>query len=193
MRVSGNSVIATDNNIMAISNLINGIDWYSLSDLVFLSTTKLPPGVVFHSSSGLTYCEDGAAVVLGGADGNAYVLGRDKGVKRLEHHGMGSISFLGHSNGVAGSSTAIQSVVRSTPFCKLIILTSPLHPDKAFTHNARGRPFIATGTGGLHGQVKVTIWAYVIARERNGILFATMQCIMPAVSPLCAPLLSSPI
>lgn len=73
---------------MAVSNLINGVDWYSLSDLKFLSTTKVPAGAVFHSLSGLTYTEDGASVVLGGANGCAHILSRDQGAKNLHHIGM---------------------------------------------------------------------------------------------------------
>ena len=72
---------------MAVSNLINGIDWYSLSDLAFLSTTKLPAGAIFSPLSALAYIEDGASVVLGDADGSAHILSRDKGVKILEHDG----------------------------------------------------------------------------------------------------------
>lgn len=79
--------MATDDDIMAVSNLTNGIDWYCLSDLSFLYSTKLPAETVFHPSSELAYLEDEASVVLGSADGNAYILGRDKGVKILEHRG----------------------------------------------------------------------------------------------------------
>ena len=73
---------------MVISNLINGVDWYSLSDLAFLSTTKLPAGAVFSPLSALAYIEDGASIVLGDADGSAHILSRDKGVEKLEHNGM---------------------------------------------------------------------------------------------------------
>jgi hypothetical protein len=72
---------------MAVSNLINGVDWYSLSDLMFLSTTKLPAGSVCYPLSTLTYSEDGTSIILGSAEGSAYILSRDKGVKILEHGG----------------------------------------------------------------------------------------------------------
>jgi hypothetical protein len=87
---SGKSVVATDDNTMAVSNLMNGVDWYSLTDLSFLSTTKLPAETVFYPLSGLTYSEDGHSVVLGSADGNAYILDRDRGIKNLEHSGTNS-------------------------------------------------------------------------------------------------------
>lgn len=83
---------------MAVSNLINGIDWYSLSDLTFLSTTKLPTEAVFHPSSALTYIEGGTSVVLGGADGNAHILSREKGAKNLKHHGTNPTSYWSCSN-----------------------------------------------------------------------------------------------
>ncbi|KAF9643352.1 hypothetical protein BDM02DRAFT_3191787 [Thelephora ganbajun] len=83
----GKSIIAMDDNIMAVSNLINGVDWYSLSDLAFLSTTKLPARAVFNPLSALTYSEDGTSVILGGANGSAHILGRDKGVRNLQHNG----------------------------------------------------------------------------------------------------------
>jgi hypothetical protein len=73
---------------MAVSNLINGVDWYSLSDLSFLSTTKLPAGAVSHPSSGLTYTGDGASVVLGGGNGSAHILSRDNDAKSLHNTGM---------------------------------------------------------------------------------------------------------
>lgn len=67
---------------------MGGVDWYSLSDLAFLSTTKLPAGVIFSPSSALTYTEDGTSVVLASADESAYILSRDKGIKTLRHDGM---------------------------------------------------------------------------------------------------------
>ena len=73
---------------MAVSNLTNGIDWYSLSDHTFLSTTKFPAGGELLPSSTLTYTEDGAAVIVGGTHGSAHILGRDKGVQILDHGGM---------------------------------------------------------------------------------------------------------
>ena len=75
-------------NIIAVSNLINGVDWYSLSDLEFLSTTKLPAGAVFHPLSGLTHTGDGSSIVVGGANGSAHILSRDNGAKNLQHPGM---------------------------------------------------------------------------------------------------------
>jgi hypothetical protein len=72
---------------MAVSNLTNGVDWYSLSDLTFLSTTKLPGGAVFYPSSAPTYSEDGNSVILGSANGSGYILHRYKGIKNLEHGG----------------------------------------------------------------------------------------------------------
>jgi len=73
---------------MAVSNLMNGVDWYSLSDLAFLSTTKLPAGTTLSPSPALTYTEDGTSVVLGGVDESAYILSREKGVKILKYDGM---------------------------------------------------------------------------------------------------------
>lgn len=73
---------------MAVSNLINGVDWYSISDLVFLSTTKLPAGAVFSPLSALAYIGDGTSVVLGDADGSAHILSRDKVIENLKPNGM---------------------------------------------------------------------------------------------------------
>ncbi|KAF9787389.1 WD40-repeat-containing domain protein [Thelephora terrestris] len=87
----GRSVVAADDDTMAVSNLINGVDWYSLSNLTFLSTTKLPAGTAFCPSSALNSSEDGTPVVLGGAEGSAYILSRERGVKTLEHGGGSSI------------------------------------------------------------------------------------------------------
>jgi len=95
---SGRSVIATDDNIMAVLNLVDGIDWYSLSNLAFLSTTKLPTGAVFYPSTTLAYSEDSASVVFGGADGGAHILSRNKWVTSLQHGGTSLILRWGRSD-----------------------------------------------------------------------------------------------
>ena len=71
--LSGRSVITANGDTMVISNLINGVNWYSLSDLAYLSTTKLPAGAVFSPLSALAYIEDGASIILGDADGSAHI------------------------------------------------------------------------------------------------------------------------
>lgn len=96
---------------MAVSNLINGVDWYSLSDLVFLSTTKLPAGAVFSPLSALAYIEDGVSVVLGDADGSGHILSRKKGVENLKHDGTSLPSRLSYPDKAIGGSGIIQSVV----------------------------------------------------------------------------------
>lgn len=83
---------------MAVSNLVNGVDWYSLSDPVFLSTTKLATGAAIHPLSTLAYTEDGASVVLGGVDGIAYILERNKGVKMLKRDGTDPPSYQDRSD-----------------------------------------------------------------------------------------------
>ena len=90
---SGKSIVASDDDIMAVSNLVGGVDWYSLSKLVFLSTTKLPAGGELLAPSTLTYTEDGAAVIVGGGRGSAHILERDKGVKSLDYDGMSAQLF----------------------------------------------------------------------------------------------------
>jgi hypothetical protein len=86
--ISGKSIVARDDDIITVSNLVGGVDWYSLSDLTFLSTTKFPAGGELLPSSTLTYTEDGAAVIVGGTHGSAHILRRDKGVHILDHGGM---------------------------------------------------------------------------------------------------------
>jgi hypothetical protein len=90
---SGKSIVARDDDIITVSNLINGVDWYSLSDLAFLSTTKSPAEGEFSPSSALTYTEDGAAVVVGGTHGSAHILRRDKGVQNLDNGSTSVHSF----------------------------------------------------------------------------------------------------
>lgn len=77
-----------DEDIIAVSNLVNGIDWYSLSGLKFLSTTKLPAGATFHPLSGLTFTGDGGSILLGGANGGAHILSRDNSAECLQNTGM---------------------------------------------------------------------------------------------------------
>ena len=79
-------------------NLTSGVDWYSLSDLTFLSTTKFPAGDEFLPSSTLTYIEDGAAVIVGGIRRSAHVLRRDRGVQNLVHGGTSVQLFLEYSD-----------------------------------------------------------------------------------------------
>ena len=95
---SGTSIIAADDDIMAVSNLINGVDWYSLSDLAFLSTTKLPAGVVFSPLSAPTRFEDGVSVIIGGTNGSVHILGRDKDLLSLEQNGTSLPLCYGRSD-----------------------------------------------------------------------------------------------
>jgi len=83
---------------MAVLNQVDGIDWYSLSDLALLSTTKFPGGAVLYPLSTLAYSEDGISVVLGGAGGSAHILSRDGGVKNLQHSGTNFPSRQGSSD-----------------------------------------------------------------------------------------------
>ncbi|KAF9643983.1 hypothetical protein BDM02DRAFT_3132050 [Thelephora ganbajun] len=147
-----NSVIAADDNIMAVSNLINGVDWYSLSDLAFLSTTKLPAGAVFNPSSALTYFENGTSVVLGSADRSAYILSCDKGVKNVKNDSTSLPLHYATLTRLVEGSGVIQSV--------------------AFAPTVQGQALIATGTGGLRGRATVTIWAYTEKKAKPGISFA---------------------
>jgi len=174
---------------MAVSNLINGVDWYSLSDLAFLSTTKLPAGAAFYPSSGITYIKDGASVVLGGADGSAHILSRDKGAKNLEHHGTSPTSHQSCSN--LGPQETLVSYNQ-----RYVALTTPgtcsayFHGlNKAFAPNVKGQGLIAAGTDGLHGQATVIIWMYTEKRAKSRISVVTIQRLIPAVSlrrePLC--------
>jgi hypothetical protein len=167
---------------MAVSNLINGVDWYSVTNFTFLSTTRLPAGTAFYPMSALTYLEDGASVVLGGADGSAYILDRDKGTKRLEHRG-GNLPLRGDCadkdprrlqyNTIGGVSSP-----QPPPYLSLISA-----PWQAFASIVGGQALIATGTGELDGRATVTIWTYVEEKGKHGISFGTIRRVVPAVCP----------
>jgi hypothetical protein len=186
--LSGRSILATDGDILAVSNLIDGVDWYSLSDLAFLSTTKLPAGTAFYPLSAITYLEDGTSIVLGSAEGSAYILSRDKGVERLEHGGAHLLlyeifsdwdlrRFTNHTIGGAWNlrpPSYLPTYVRT--ICKAFAPTT-----------LRKQALIATGTGELNGQAKITIWAWAEKQGTHGISFVAIQRALPVVGSSLAP------
>ena len=178
---------------MAVLNLINGVDWYSLSDFSFLSTTKFPAGSVFYKSSMLTYLEDGASVVVGSADGSAYVLDRKTGIEKLEHRGTNLTLRGGCSDKkILGGSKIVQSVVCGTYDLYMPSTYYRAH-GKAFAPIVGGQSLIAMGTGGLDGRATVMIWVYVEKTRKNGISLWAIQGVVPAVSPHQASLFPVPL
>lgn len=167
---------------MAVLNPIDGVDWYSLSDLSFLSTTKLPAGSVLYPLSTLTYLEDGTSVVVGSGDGSAYILDRKKCVERLEHRGTNLPPCGAALTRISGGSDIIQSVV-----CGIYNLHTPstYFPAlcKTFAPTVGRQALIATGTGGLDGRATVTIWVYVEKTGKHGTSLGAIQGIVPAVGP----------
>jgi len=58
---------------MAASNLLDGVDWYSLSSSKLISSSKIPISTS-PSDSSLTYVDGGNAIVIGGLAGQAYIV-----------------------------------------------------------------------------------------------------------------------
>ena len=60
---------------MATSNLVDGVDWYSLSSSKLVSSSKVPISKS-SSVSSLAYIDGNNAIVIGGFSGQAYIVDR---------------------------------------------------------------------------------------------------------------------
>ena len=74
---------------MATSNLVDGVNWYSLSGSKLISSSKVPIAKDFSVSS-LAHIFDDDAVVIGGLSGQAYIIdSRTFNIQQeLSHNGM---------------------------------------------------------------------------------------------------------
>jgi hypothetical protein len=70
---SGRSAVSQDCDNMAVSNLVDGVDWYSLSSFKPKSSAKIPISKG-SSVSSLAYLGGDNAIVIGGLSGLAYVI-----------------------------------------------------------------------------------------------------------------------
>ena len=70
---SGRSVLCRDCNIVASSNLLDRVDWYSLSGSKLISSSKIPISKGFSASS-LAYVDGDNTIVIGGLSGRAYIV-----------------------------------------------------------------------------------------------------------------------
>ncbi|KAF9642260.1 WD40 repeat-like protein [Thelephora ganbajun] len=87
----GRSAISRDCNTMVTSNLVDGVDWYSLSSLKLISSSKVPISKG-SSVSSLAFIDSNSdnAIVVGGLSGQAYILDRKTFNVRqeLNHNGV---------------------------------------------------------------------------------------------------------
>ena len=73
---------------MAVTNLVDGVDWYSLSECTFISTTKPLYAQELSDSSAPVFLDGGDRVAIGGTNGKAYILGLGNFLGSLDHNGM---------------------------------------------------------------------------------------------------------
>lgn len=70
---SGRSILCRDFDVMASINLLDGVDWYSLSNSKFITSSKVPISKGFSASS-MAYVDSGNKIITGGISGRAYIL-----------------------------------------------------------------------------------------------------------------------
>ena len=86
---SGRSAVSQDCTTIAISNRLDGVDWYSLSSFKLISSSTIPISKG-SSVSSLVYVDGDDAIVIGGLSGLAYIVDCQTFDVRqeLEHHGV---------------------------------------------------------------------------------------------------------
>lgn len=91
----GRSVISRDHDTIVTSNLVDGIDWYSLSRSKLIFSSKVP---VSKSPSALplAYVAGDDMVIVGGLSGQAYIVdSRTSNIRqRLDHNGVCNLDSL---------------------------------------------------------------------------------------------------
>ena len=70
---SGRSVLCRDCDLIASSNLLDGVDWCSLSNFKLIASSKIPTSKS-SSVSSMAYADSDNAIIIGGLYGRAYVV-----------------------------------------------------------------------------------------------------------------------
>ena len=67
------SVLCRDCDVIACSNLLDGVDWYSLPNFKFITSSKVP---ISNGSSGssMAYVDSDNTIIIGGLSGRAYIM-----------------------------------------------------------------------------------------------------------------------
>ncbi|KAF9781592.1 hypothetical protein BJ322DRAFT_1111517 [Thelephora terrestris] len=97
----GRSVVNRENTILAVPNLIDGVDWYSLSKYTFISTTKPLYAQKLSDSSTPTFLE-GDKMIVGGTNGEAHIFGPENLFGSLGHTGAEDILSTSFASNVRG-------------------------------------------------------------------------------------------
>ena len=92
MTYSGRSALSRDCETLAASNLLDGVDWYSLSSSKPISSSKIPISKS-SSVSSLVYVDDSNAIVIGGLSGRAYIVDSQKFDIRQELNHNGAYTY----------------------------------------------------------------------------------------------------
>lgn len=85
---SGRSIFCQNRDTIASSNLLNGVDWYTLSSSKLIASSKVPISQS-SSASPLAYVDSDDAIIIGGLSGRAYIVScRTFDIlEELEHRG----------------------------------------------------------------------------------------------------------
>ena len=84
----GRSAVNGGNTILVVANLVDGVDWYSLSEYTFISATKPLYAQRLSCSSTPVFLEGDNVVVVGGTNGKAHIFGVENFLDSLDHKGM---------------------------------------------------------------------------------------------------------
>jgi hypothetical protein len=87
---SGRSALSLDEKYVVVSNLYDGLDWYSTTDRALSHTTQCPINQQMNHPVPVLFACDGSAIIVGGTCGSARILDTktSETVQTLPHDGI---------------------------------------------------------------------------------------------------------
>lgn len=106
------------NSILGVTNLIDGVDWYSLSEYTFISTTKPLYAQKLPDFSTPVFLGGENAVAIGGTNGKVHILGLENFLGSLDHDGMYFPLYFPHPDSSNESSRCGGDKISGAPISK---------------------------------------------------------------------------
>ena len=87
---SGHSAISLDEKHIVVSNLYDGLDWYSVADRSLSHTVQCPINQQMNLPVPVLFTHDGETIIMGGTCGSARLLdaSTSETIQTLPHAGM---------------------------------------------------------------------------------------------------------
>ena len=92
-QTSGRSAVSPDEKSIVVSNLFDGLDWYTLSDQKLSHTVPYPINLQHNVPVPVQFTDDGTAIIVGGTCGSGRVLDAStfETIQMLPHDGTSSL------------------------------------------------------------------------------------------------------